>query len=141
MAALFTSTSTTPVLVSFQIRRSPLKNYSKRFVNPINASLSSSSSPESKSNPPRTEASIVSSTTPSTPFVETPSRPPESGFNYALANPNGNPLVRFVRSSESSIERVRQFQIKLVPFVDPLGPSNANCVHISSFLVLRLETL
>ncbi|KAF3437340.1 hypothetical protein FNV43_RR20093 [Rhamnella rubrinervis] len=103
MAALFTSISTIPVSVSLPIRRGPLKNCSKRFMYPI-FSLSSSSSPESKSTPPRTET-VVPSTTSSTPFVETPSRSPESGFNYALASPNGNPLVRFVRSTESSIER------------------------------------
>ncbi|XP_060669964.1 uncharacterized protein LOC132800411 [Ziziphus jujuba] len=104
--ALFTSISTAPVKVSFPIRRR--FNHSDRFfTKPTIASLSSSSSsPESKSksNPPRTET-VVSSATSSNPFVEKPSKPPESGFNYALSNPNGNPVVRFVRSTESTIER------------------------------------
>ncbi|CAJ1958889.1 unnamed protein product [Sphenostylis stenocarpa] len=40
----------------------------------------------------------------STPFVD--SGPPDPAFKYALPNPNGNPLVRFLRATESSIERV-----------------------------------
>ncbi|QCD95603.1 Uncharacterized protein family UPF0114 [Vigna unguiculata] len=65
----------------------------------------SSSSHESKAQ--QSVSSATSATTapsPSTPFVE--SRPPDPAFNYALANPNGSPLVRFVRATESSIERV-----------------------------------
>ncbi|KAL2330755.1 hypothetical protein Fmac_018336 [Flemingia macrophylla] len=58
-----------------------------------NASLSASS-PEPQS---------VSSTTST---AATPSSSPDPTFNYALANPNGNPLLRIVRATESSIERV-----------------------------------
>ncbi|KAK7323243.1 hypothetical protein VNO77_26708 [Canavalia gladiata] len=69
-----------------------------------NASLSSSSSfsPESKASQSLPSETTTSSS--STPFVE--SRPPEPPFNHALANPNGNPVVRIVRATESSIERV-----------------------------------
>ncbi|KAG5565168.1 hypothetical protein RHGRI_001159 [Rhododendron griersonianum] len=56
------------------------------------AALSSSPSSGSSSPPPKS-------------FVESP-KIPENGFNYALAGPNGNnPFVRFVQSTESSIER------------------------------------
>ncbi|KAL5160107.1 hypothetical protein HKD37_15G044317 [Glycine soja] len=65
------------------------------------ASLSSSS-PESKAS--QSVSSATSTTTSPTPSVE--SRPPDPAFNYALTNPNGNPIVRIVRATESSIERV-----------------------------------
>ncbi|KAH1211170.1 hypothetical protein GmHk_15G045313 [Glycine max] len=64
------------------------------------ASLSSSS-PESKAS--QSVSSATSTTTSPTPSVE--SRPPDPAFNYALTNPNGNPIVRIVRATESSIER------------------------------------
>jgi len=70
-----------------------------------NASLSSSSheSKAQQSVPSATSAATAPSS--STPFVE--SRPPDpAAFNYALANPNGNPIVKLVRATESSIERV-----------------------------------
>lgn len=41
---------------------------------------------------------------PKEPYVE----PPEFQYSYALANPNGNPVVKFVQSTESTIERVCQ---------------------------------
>ncbi|KAG4950633.1 hypothetical protein JHK85_044545 [Glycine max] len=65
------------------------------------ASLSSSS-PESKAS--QSVSSATSTTTSPTPSVE--SRPPDPAFNYALTNPNGNPIVRIVRATESSIERL-----------------------------------
>ncbi|GAB4828058.1 hypothetical protein Ancab_034973 [Ancistrocladus abbreviatus] len=68
-----------------------------RFPRPI-ASLSSPS-PES----PLSPREAVN------PLRETPAEPPraeDSNFNYALANPNGNPIVRLVQSTESSIERM-----------------------------------
>ncbi|RDY04285.1 hypothetical protein CR513_12004 [Mucuna pruriens] len=68
-----------------------------------NASLSSSS-PESKAPQSVSSATSTTTTPSSTPFVE--SRPPDPAFNYALPNPNANPLVRLVRATESSIERV-----------------------------------
>ncbi|XP_020212619.1 uncharacterized protein LOC109797113 [Cajanus cajan] len=58
-----------------------------------NASLSASS-PE-----PQSVSSATSTAT-------APSSSPDPAFNYALANPNGNPLVRVFRATESSIERV-----------------------------------
>ncbi|CAI8596108.1 unnamed protein product [Vicia faba] len=67
-------------------------------VSHINASLKSSDSkaPSSTSS----QQSVPSST----PYVE--SRPHEPAFNYAVANTNGNPLLRMVQNTESSIERV-----------------------------------
>ncbi|KAL0464461.1 UNVERIFIED_CONTAM: hypothetical protein Slati_0333700 [Sesamum latifolium] len=41
----------------------------------------------------------------SSPFVE-PLNPAELPYNYALANPNGSPVVQFVQATESTIERV-----------------------------------
>ncbi|KAK8469228.1 hypothetical protein PHAVU_005G023200 [Phaseolus vulgaris] len=66
------------------------------------ASLSSSSH-ESKS--PQTVSSATSAAT-SAATAPSSSRPPDPDFNYALASPNGSPLLRFVRATESSIERV-----------------------------------
>ncbi|CAI9102998.1 OLC1v1001405C1 [Oldenlandia corymbosa var. corymbosa] len=65
--------------------------YRKRFA-PLHASLSSSSSPSS------------SSSSPSSSFVESPSS--EKGNNYASGNSNGTPVLKFVQSTESSIERI-----------------------------------
>ncbi|CAI0404312.1 unnamed protein product [Linum tenue] len=101
ICALF---STSPLFICTSGSRSKQFIGNRRVTSPsaaLNSSLpSSSSSPESA---PR--ESVVSSKNPSKPFVES-SRPSESGFNYALANPNGNPaVVRFVRSTESMIER------------------------------------
>ncbi|XP_054814450.1 uncharacterized protein LOC129314982 [Prosopis cineraria] len=84
-----------PIQTPFQFRRRSLI---------LRASLSSSSpsSPESKAPSPVVSAATSSSS--STPFVE--SRSPETNLNYAIANPNGSPFIRFLRSSESSIERI-----------------------------------
>ncbi|OAY44845.1 uncharacterized protein LOC110618543 [Manihot esculenta] len=100
--ALFTSISTSPLSIPIPIHR-PITN-PRRLLCPF-ATLSSSSSPESA--PAPASARIHdSSKNPSTPFVES-SRPHDSSFNYAIANPTGgNPFVRFVRSTESNIERV-----------------------------------
>lgn len=100
--ALFTSISTSPLSIPIPIHR-PITN-PRRLLCPF-ATLSSSSSPESA--PAPASARIHDSTkNPSTPFVES-SRPHDSSFNYAIANPTGgNPFVRFVRSTESNIERV-----------------------------------
>ncbi|XP_027341374.1 uncharacterized protein LOC113854541 [Abrus precatorius] len=86
----------------------PPLHFPRRMSHPnafASLSSSSSSSAESKSSQsvPST-AAATSNTSSSTPFVE--SRPPDPGFNYALTNPNGNPIVRIVRATESSIERV-----------------------------------
>ncbi|XP_059651899.1 uncharacterized protein LOC132299363 [Cornus florida] len=102
--ALFTSTSATP-LSPFLYTNRPPRNH-KRFP-PSFASIISSSSPESSapsSSSPK-ETINVSSKPPSKPFVES-DRHREKGFNYALANPSGNPAARFFRATESSIERV-----------------------------------
>ncbi|CAL0335157.1 unnamed protein product [Lupinus luteus] len=76
-----------------------------------NASLSSSSSSPSSSNEskaasltPQGVTSATSTSSSSTPFVD--SNHAKSGFEYAFANANGNPLFKFIRSTESSIERI-----------------------------------
>ncbi|KAJ7949243.1 putative Structural constituent of ribosome [Quillaja saponaria] len=99
--ALYTSISRLPLSLSVPIQR-PVKNF-RRLSYPYASLSSSPSSPESKASSP--SENRVSSTTSPTPFAES-SRSPNSGFNYALANPNGNPIVRIVRSTESTIERV-----------------------------------
>ncbi|KAK6119253.1 hypothetical protein DH2020_046999 [Rehmannia glutinosa] len=73
----------------------------------LNPSFSSSSaSPESTSSTKAESFSVSGKgSSPNAPFVE-PSKPPELPYNYALANPNGNPFVQFVQSTESTIERV-----------------------------------
>ncbi|KAK1556244.1 hypothetical protein Q3G72_001331 [Acer saccharum] len=80
----------------------------RRSIRPF-ASLSQSES--SPSPPPRTtsnynESITVSSKAPSSkpPFVE-PSKQHDSGFNYVLSNPSGDSFVRFIRSTETNIDR------------------------------------
>ncbi|KAJ9174546.1 hypothetical protein P3X46_013182 [Hevea brasiliensis] len=99
--AFFACISTSTLSIPTPIRR-PIM-ISRRLLCPL-ATLSSSS-PESASASASTRTHD-SSKTPSTPFVES-SRPHDSSFNYARANPTGSsPFVRFVRSTESDIERV-----------------------------------
>ncbi|KAK1563057.1 hypothetical protein Q3G72_021574 [Acer saccharum] len=107
--ALFTLISTAPPLSSsLQIHRS-LTGSIRRSIRPFASLSPSESSPPSP--PPRTVSSIenstVSSKAPSSkpPFVES-SRQHDSGFNYALSNPSGDSFVRFMRSTETNIERL-----------------------------------
>ncbi|XP_059462462.1 uncharacterized protein LOC132191459 [Corylus avellana] len=105
--ALFTSISTTPLSISAPIHHRPL--YDRlRFSCPC-AALSSSSPSSHEPRPPLptppSDTKLPSATSSSKPFVVEPSRPPDSGLNYAFANPKGNPFAGFLRSTESSIER------------------------------------
>ncbi|KAK7243420.1 hypothetical protein RIF29_38216 [Crotalaria pallida] len=99
--ALYCYAFISPPSLSLPINRS--SHLPRRVSYYTNASLSSSSS-----SPPPTPSqgvpSATSTSSSSTPFVE--STPPEPAFNYAFANPNGHPLYKFLRSTESSIERV-----------------------------------
>ncbi|KAF4365485.1 hypothetical protein G4B88_025664 [Cannabis sativa] len=111
--ALFTSISTTPrplTIIHGGLFKNPRKNFSTiTTFSPITASsLSPSSSPESKSTTSNTNSSPthvdpihVSSTS----SHSSSTKQPNSGFNYALPNSAANPLFRFVRATESSIER------------------------------------
>ncbi|CAI9781680.1 unnamed protein product [Fraxinus pennsylvanica] len=76
-------------------------------LSPSLASLRPSSSSSSHESSSATQNEDLKSAKPSikAPFVES-SKPPDKAYNCALANPNGNPVVRFVQSTESSIERV-----------------------------------
>ncbi|BAT73561.1 hypothetical protein LR48_Vigan01g038100 [Vigna angularis] len=67
------------------------------------ASLSSSSHESKAQQSASSGTSAATAPSSSTSFVE--SRPPDPAFNYAIANPNGSPLVRFVRATESFIEK------------------------------------
>ncbi|GFZ02664.1 hypothetical protein Acr_15g0012720 [Actinidia rufa] len=100
--SLLASISTIPLSLSVSTPHPPPRTRSRRFSPPL-ASLSSSASPEqaSSSSPPE---SFISSNPSSKPFVESP-KAPDKSFNYVLASPNGNPVVRLVQSTESSIER------------------------------------
>ncbi|KAM5552138.1 hypothetical protein ABKV19_026812 [Rosa sericea] len=100
--ALFTSISASPFSVASPIGRCNLNTF-KRFTHPIIASsLSSPSSPESKSSSAPSQT-VVSSTDTSANAFPASSRPPEPSFNYALGN--GSLFARFAKSAESSIER------------------------------------
>ncbi|CAN1813876.1 hypothetical protein LINPERHAP1_LOCUS26986 [Linum perenne] len=92
--ALYALFTTFPLPISTSGSRRNFISNRRKLTAPsaaLNSSLPpSSSSPESSSK--------------KNPFVES-SRNSDSDFNYALANPNGNPVVRFVRSTESKIER------------------------------------
>ncbi|XP_019225711.1 PREDICTED: uncharacterized protein LOC109207274 [Nicotiana attenuata] len=100
MAAL---SSVSVAHVSFSISNPQIpRNY--RRLPTLFASASATPSHESSSS--TQSGSILSSTNspPKVPFVES-SEIPENGFNFALANPNGNPVVRLVQHTESTIER------------------------------------
>ncbi|KVI00810.1 Uncharacterized protein family UPF0114 [Cynara cardunculus var. scolymus] len=87
--------STTPTTATFS---------SRRFSTPF-ASLASSQSPP----PPPQPQSKSNSSSSKTPFVvdSSSSKSSNNSFNYALANPNGSdPALKFVRSTESGIEKV-----------------------------------
>ncbi|KAI4333085.1 hypothetical protein L6164_017935 [Bauhinia variegata] len=97
--AIYSLISCSPPSLPITLRRPAL---CCRRILYTHASLSSSSpSPESKASPSTVLSAAASS---STPFVE--SRPPEPNFNYTLANPNGNPIIRVFQSSESSVETI-----------------------------------
>ncbi|PON50311.1 hypothetical protein PanWU01x14_223970 [Parasponia andersonii] len=110
--ALFTSISTVPLSMSVPIHGGPFNNpkrFSAKFLTTY-ASLSPSSSPESKSassnsnsnsSPIADSINVSSAASPNS-----SSRRPETSFNYAFANSHANPIVRFFRSTESSIEKV-----------------------------------
>ncbi|XP_035540831.1 uncharacterized protein LOC109008723 isoform X3 [Juglans regia] len=103
MALMAAISTMMPLSISVPISR-PLYNRPLDSRTCASLSSSSSSSSESKSSLPR-EPRLPSATSSSTPLVVEPSVPPESGLNYALGNPNGNPVARFVTSTESTIER------------------------------------
>lgn len=93
MAALLASITTiTPSISTF----TPPSTRNYRRFNPSFASLSSSSSPS----PTESNISLNSSS------FESP-KLPEKSFSYPISNPSGSPVVRFIKSTESSIERVR----------------------------------
>ncbi|KAK2637009.1 hypothetical protein Ddye_031801 [Dipteronia dyeriana] len=99
--------STAPTLSSsLQIHRS-LTGSVRRSIRPF-ASLSPSESSSSPSPPPRTASSNESSTVSSKALSSKPepTRQHDSGFNYALSNPSGEPFVRFMKSTETNIERL-----------------------------------
>ncbi|KAL6129722.1 hypothetical protein ACLB2K_073071 [Fragaria x ananassa] len=100
--ALFTSISSSPFSAAAPMGRCPLNTF-KRFTHPIIvSSLTSPSSPESKSSSAPSQT-VASSSETSTNAYPASSRPPEPSFNYASAN--GSPFSRFAKSAESSIER------------------------------------
>ncbi|KAL8542232.1 hypothetical protein ACS0TY_003192 [Phlomoides rotata] len=78
----------------------PDKRIPRKFCLSVASSSSAEASHESQSST-KTE-NIAKGPPPNKPYVETPDFP----YNYALANPNGNPVVKFVQSTESTIERV-----------------------------------
>ncbi|GLT38962.1 hypothetical protein SLA2020_131750 [Shorea laevis] len=100
--ALFASILTSPLSVSFPLRRQ-LADPRRPHFGPF-AAVGSSSSPESSAPPSASGDSVLSSKPASKPFIES-NRPHDSSFNYALATPNRNPIVHLVRSTESNIEK------------------------------------
>lgn len=96
-----------PLSISVPISR-PIYNRPHDSRTSACLSSSSSSSSDSKSSLPR-EPRLPSATSSSIPLVVEPSGQHESGLNYALANPNGNPVARIATSAESTIERVIRF--------------------------------
>ncbi|CAK7330923.1 unnamed protein product [Dovyalis caffra] len=96
--ALFASISTSSLSTSATQIPRPLK-FKRRILCP----LATLSPPSPESSVP--SASVSSKKHPSTPLVESSGPPPDSSFNYSLANSSANPVVHFLRSTESNIER------------------------------------
>ncbi|KGN58574.1 uncharacterized protein LOC101217857 [Cucumis sativus] len=103
-----------PLSLGFRRPQSPTTAF-PRLPFPISSSLSSSSS-ESKSakssSPTDNLVSSSNGTTPPSPSFVDPSTPPHSNFTYAFPNPTPpasaslHPILGFMQSAESSIERV-----------------------------------
>ncbi|XP_059311622.1 uncharacterized protein LOC132063184 [Lycium ferocissimum] len=87
--------------VPFSISNLQLPRINRRLPT-ILASSSSSAMPSHESSSSTQSGSLPSA--PKLPLVES-SKTPENGFNHALANSKGNPVVRFVQHTESTIER------------------------------------
>ncbi|KAI3448860.1 hypothetical protein Pfo_005525 [Paulownia fortunei] len=111
MAMLSSSVSANLLSVCITIPHST-KKLPRKFspsVASLSPSSSSSSTGASHESPSATKIENFSvpakGSSPKGPFVES-SKPPELPYSYALANPNGNPVVRFVQSTESTIEKV-----------------------------------
>ncbi|KAA0048390.1 putative Structural constituent of ribosome [Cucumis melo var. makuwa] len=112
-----------PVSLGFRRPQSPTTAF-PRLSFPVSASLSSSSSESKSAKSSSPTDNLVSSSNGTTPpsFVE-PSTPPDSNFPYAFPNPTPaasaslHPILGFMQSTESSIERV----ILLFPFLFQLG--------------------
>ncbi|WCJ18563.1 hypothetical protein M5689_000905 [Euphorbia peplus] len=85
------STCPLPVSISFlPSQRRPIATSRRMMLCPVAAALTSPSSPSPESPPSPTPTQFV-----------------DSSFNYALPNPAPpSPLVRFVRATESNIERI-----------------------------------
>ncbi|GAV75405.1 hypothetical protein CFOL_v3_18884 [Cephalotus follicularis] len=101
--SLFASIFTSTLSVSLPIRHRLTD--SRRFCHHPLSSVSSSTPDSSPSQSSSNSESIVSSKNPSKHFVES-SRPTDSSFNYAIANPNDSLVFWFLRSTKSNIERV-----------------------------------
>ncbi|KAL0533187.1 hypothetical protein IC582_030402 [Cucumis melo] len=101
-----------PVSLGFRRPQSPTTAF-PRLSFPVSASLSSSSSESKSAKSSSPTDNLVSSSNGTTPpsFVE-PSTPPDSNFPYAFPNPTPaasaslHPILGFMQSTESSIERV-----------------------------------
>lgn len=110
LLASFPVTSLSISKISYQRPRI----YSRRLLQPLaslNSSSSSSSSSRSSSSPSSSSHESSSSVTlppNKASFVDSAQPNVEKDFNHALATPSGNPVVRFVQSTESSIERVKK---------------------------------
>ncbi|XVF56544.1 hypothetical protein PTKIN_Ptkin06aG0129400 [Pterospermum kingtungense] len=106
MALSSASVFSHPLSISTPTRH-PLASFHRR-CSPTFGTLSSSSSEPSSpvaATPSSSESVLSSKTQHPKPFVES-SRPHDpSSFNYGLANPNGNLILGFARSTESNIEK------------------------------------
>ncbi|CAA0822156.1 Uncharacterised protein family (UPF0114 [Striga hermonthica] len=80
------------------------RTHAKR--SPFLASLNASSSPESTSAPKAETFSVSAKGSSQNAAFAANSNAPELPYSSDLSNPNGNPFVRFVQSTESTIERV-----------------------------------
>ncbi|KAH6765881.1 hypothetical protein C2S52_016864 [Perilla frutescens var. hirtella] len=104
MAVLSSSVSASALALCISNPHSPKKTPRKFLSISISASSSSAGASHESKSATKTENFGVSAkgSSPKGPFVEAPELP----YSYAPANPNGSPVVRFVQSTESTIEKV-----------------------------------
>lgn len=103
------SSSVSPNLASLRVFAPKSSTKIPRRFSPPLASLSPPTpSPSSNSSASASQESTSTAATESFPGFGNGTPPKAQPYNYAFADLNGDPVVRFVQSTESTIERVSE---------------------------------
>lgn len=114
MAALASSVSPNPLSLHLFTTKSTPRI--PRLFSPSLASLTPPPPSSSNSSPPASQKSTSATKTENFTVLGKgpPPKSPELPYNYAYTDLNGDPVVRFVQSTESTIERVRDEILRLL---------------------------